>query len=211
MIRYQSDADSLKKTCREANMLARLSHPNIVRYFNSWAETAKVPLAEYKKFNLDSESEEVPLTCYLVATFTLLFQVHKCRDRKIRPKRVPQQKRRIWRRRRRRGRKLHRRRLSDSLPRSRRNQRTQLLIHTNGTVRQTHPEGRHRRQSLPKRSKTDEIFSRNLRRSRPHAPKQDHPSRLETRKYFPDLRGRDQNRGFWSVEADFSEERTGDF
>ncbi|XP_063914375.1 eIF-2-alpha kinase GCN2-like [Zophobas morio] len=58
MIRYQSDADSLKKTCREANMLARLSHPNIVRYFNSWAETAKVPLAEYKKFNLDSESEE---------------------------------------------------------------------------------------------------------------------------------------------------------
>lgn len=45
------------KIRKEANMLSQLSHNNIVRYFDSWVETANIPLDEYDTFF--SESDKV--------------------------------------------------------------------------------------------------------------------------------------------------------
>ncbi|XP_044266232.1 eukaryotic translation initiation factor 2-alpha kinase gcn-2-like isoform X2 [Tribolium madens] len=56
IIKFASNLKDIKTNRREANVLSQLNHNNIVRYYNSWIETAKIPLDEYKK--LCSESDE---------------------------------------------------------------------------------------------------------------------------------------------------------
>jgi translation initiation factor 2-alpha kinase 4 len=46
--------DDVGKFRREAETLSKFDHKNIVRYFNSWVETAQIPISEYEKFKSDS-------------------------------------------------------------------------------------------------------------------------------------------------------------
>jgi serine/threonine protein kinase len=43
IIKPDSDMDTLEELRREVKNLSQLSHKNVVRYFNSWIETARLP------------------------------------------------------------------------------------------------------------------------------------------------------------------------
>ncbi|XP_063914463.1 eIF-2-alpha kinase GCN2-like isoform X2 [Zophobas morio] len=58
IIKFDSNMEDVGTIRREANFLSKLGHNNIVRYFNSWIETAQIPLAEYEKFKSDCGSED---------------------------------------------------------------------------------------------------------------------------------------------------------
>ena len=44
IIKFDSDIDDLTETEREVKNLSQLYHKNIVRYYNSWIEIARLPL-----------------------------------------------------------------------------------------------------------------------------------------------------------------------
>jgi translation initiation factor 2-alpha kinase 4 len=54
IIKFQSNMDDVGKFRREAETLSKFDHKNIVRYFNSWVETAQIPISEYEKFKSGS-------------------------------------------------------------------------------------------------------------------------------------------------------------
>jgi translation initiation factor 2-alpha kinase 4 len=55
IIKFQSNMDDVGKFRREAETLSKFDHKNIVRYVNSWVETAQIPISEYEKFKSDTE------------------------------------------------------------------------------------------------------------------------------------------------------------
>jgi serine/threonine protein kinase len=63
IIKFQSNMDDVGKFRREAETLSKFDHKNIVRYVNSWVETAQIPISEYEKFK--SDTEEVFNRCCL--------------------------------------------------------------------------------------------------------------------------------------------------
>ncbi|RZC38849.1 Pkinase domain containing protein, partial [Asbolus verrucosus] len=56
IIKFESNAEYAGKYRREAKMLSLLDHNNIVRYYNSWIETAKISRSEYEDLKSDSEN-----------------------------------------------------------------------------------------------------------------------------------------------------------
>jgi serine/threonine protein kinase len=74
IIKFQSNMDDVGKFRREAETLSKFDHKNIVRYFNSWVETAQIPISEYEKFKSDSGEVFKPC-CLKFRTNFLLFVV----------------------------------------------------------------------------------------------------------------------------------------
>jgi serine/threonine protein kinase len=67
IIKPDSDMDTLEELRREVKNLSQLSHKNVVRYFNSWIETARLPDSQrYLTEDQVSANQTVSLSFFFV-------------------------------------------------------------------------------------------------------------------------------------------------